>query len=534
MNAPASLSTARRRWSLRARLIALVLAVAAVALIAVDLVLPLSIRASLIADRDATLTSVVQRLPPGLIDERFLSALSNSDLVRGEIGWSVIGSTGIGQVRVHPSRDPDGNPSLGRNPVTSVPITVGDSSRPPARYRAIAIGTEDPVSRAPSGYLVAWISLADVTAAVNRLIFLELLVTGGLLLLLGATASLIIRRDLMPLEVMAHAADEIAAGDLAQRVEVADPGTEIHRLGTAFNGMLDGIGELLQERRRSEDRLRQFVSDASHELRTPVAAVRGYTELYRAGALPDAASVSRAMERMGFEAGRMSVLVDDLLTLMKADAEQPASYEPVDLSQLLVGVVDDAAVIDGSRTWRLIGASGPCVVLGDRLRLHQLFANLLSNVRTHTPPGTTAAASLLPGRQEVAVTITDNGPGVPADALPRLFDRFFRADSARSRHNGGSGLGLSIVAAIVRSHGGWVFASHAQPNGLTVTVVLPMAVGTAAVPGLSSPASPVDDVAGTGSGGSAADGVHPVERDVHPASRVDPAVDPQRRVASDL
>jgi two-component system OmpR family sensor kinase len=189
------------------------------------------------------------------------------------------------------------------------------------------------------------------------------------------------------------------------------------------------------------------------------------------------------MERMGFEARRMGGLVEDLLTLIRADAERMHEHERVDLSQLLVGVVDDAAVIDPTRTWRLAGASAPAYVMGDRLRLHQLFANLLSNVRTHTPPGTTATVSVLSGHDEIAVTVTDDGPGVTPEALPRLFDRFFREDESRSRENGGSGLGLSIVAAIVRSHGGRILAAHAPGGGLTMTVVLPRPVGTGAVSG---------------------------------------------------
>jgi two-component system, OmpR family, sensor kinase len=152
--------------------------------------------------------------------------------------------------------------------------------------------------------------------------------------------------------------------------------------------------------------------------------------------------------------------------------------------ELLTNVVDDAAVIDPTRTWRLVAGPGgvDLAVLGDRLRLHQLFANLLANIRTHTPPGTTATVSFLPGTDDIAITVSDNGPGVSDEALPKLFDRFFRVDPSRSRANGGTGLGLSIVAAIVRSHRGRILATHTPGGGLTVTVLLPRAVGTAAVP----------------------------------------------------
>jgi two-component system OmpR family sensor kinase len=356
---------------------------------------------------------------------------------------------------------------------------VPDSTKSDDRY--LARGYPVTLDDGP-GYLVAWMPLDDVDSNFRRLVLVELLVTAGLLILLGSTASLVIRRELKPLESMATAADDIARGDLNRRVDESDPSTEIGRLGVAFNDMLDGISTLLGERRRSEHRLRQFVADASHELRTPVAAVRGYTDLYNAGALPDEAAVERAMKRMGFEAKRMGALVDDLLTLIQADAERTLAHERVDLADLLTGVVDDAAVIDPTRTWRLTGGYGEAVVVGDRLRLHQLFANLLANVRTHTPPGTVATIAVLPGLDEIAISVSDNGPGVSDEDLSRLFDRFYRVDPSRSRENGGTGLGLSIVAAIVRSHGGQIIASHTQGGGLTMTVVLPRATGTAAVP----------------------------------------------------
>jgi len=469
-----------RRWSLRARLIALVVATAAVALIAVDIVLPLVVRDAAIATKDATLTGVITAVKrDSRITAQMLSDLSSVAQLRGEIGWSSVSSSGISLVEVPTVSDGEANPDLTDTAWLGDPATVTDSSNGDQRYRAqgfpISIGT-DP------GYLVAWMPLNDIDATFRRLILIELLVTAGLLILLGSTASLVIRRELRPLESMATAADDIAQGDLERRVDESDPSTEIGRLGVAFNDMLDGISTLLDERRRSEQRLRQFVADASHELRTPVAAVRGYTDLYNAGALPDTAAVERAMSRMGFEARRMGALVDDLLTLIQADAERTMTHERVDLADLLSGVVDDAAVIDPTRTWRLAGGYGPAVVAGDRLRLHQLFANLLANVRTHTQPGTMATISVLPGLDEIAVTVSDNGPGVSDEALQRLFDRFYRVDPSRSREKGGTGLGLSIVAAIVRSHGGQILASHTPGGGLTMTVVLPRATGTAAVP----------------------------------------------------
>ena len=469
-----------RRWSLRARLIALVVATAAIALVAVNIVLPLVVRDAAVAAKDATLTGVITTASRDYnVSARMLSNLSTLAQLRGEIGWSAVSSAGISAVQVPTVIDGGANPNLAGVDWVNGPATVKDSSDPDRRYRAL--GYRVLVNGDP-GYLVAWMPLADVDSTFRRLILIELLVTAGLLVLLGATASLVIRRELRPLESMAGAADAIAQGDLQRRVDESDRSTEIGRLGVAFNDMLDGISTLLAERRRSEHRLRQFVADASHELRTPVAAVRGYTDLYAAGALPDEGAVRRAMERMGFESRRMGALVDDLLTLIQADAERTMMHDAVDLADLLIGVVDDAAVIDPSRTWRLSAGYGSVVVLGDRLRLHQLFANLLGNVRTHTPPGTTTTVSVLPGLDEIAVSVSDDGPGVSDESLGRLFDRFYRVDASRSMANGGTGLGLSIVAAIVRSHGGRIEAAHTPGGGLTMTVVLPRATGTAAVP----------------------------------------------------
>lgn len=477
-----------RRWSLRARLIALVVATAAIALVAVDVVLPLVVRYTQVAAKDVTLAGVISTVSRGReVNANTLANLSSLTQLRGEIGWSAVSADGISVVLVPTVSNATANPQLDGTAWNGDSATVRDAADDNQRYLARGFPVEFGINQEP-GYLVAWMPLDDVDQTFRRLVLVELLVTVGLLILLGATVGLVIRRELRPLETMATAADDIAAGDLSRRVEEVDPGTEIGRLGSALNGMLDGISSLLDDRSRSEDRLRQFVADASHELRTPVAAVRGYADLYGAGALEDGAAVDRAMQRMGFEARRMGALVEDLLTLIQADAERTAAHERVDLREMLSGVVDDAAVIDPTRTWRLAGVPGNAVVLGDRLRLHQLFANLLANVRTHTEEGTVATVSVLPGSEEIGVTVSDNGTGVSDVDLERLFDRFYRVDPSRSREKGGTGLGLSIVAAIVRAHGGRIMASHSAGGGLTMTVVLPRAMGTAAVDRPAHPA----------------------------------------------
>jgi two-component system OmpR family sensor kinase len=324
-----------------------------------------------------------------------------------------------------------------------------------------------------TGSLVVWTDADDIEETIQGVILREVLIAGGLLILLGGVSSLLIRRQLKPLEAMATVADSIAAGDLTRRADDAPAGAEVDRLGRAFNGMLDGINGLLADRDAAELRLRRFVADASHELRTPVAAVRGYADLYTAGALPEEAAVGRAMDRIGFEARRMGALVDDLLTLAQADDPGTLVRERIDLGELLAGAVDDAAAIDQYRRWVMAVRAERVTLVGDPNLLHQVFANLLSNVRSHPPRGTTAVVSVSVAPAFVDVAVTDDGPGVEPDTLQLLFDRFYRADPARTRAQGGSGLGLAIVAAIAAAHGGSVIAEAAAPHGLRVTVRLP-------------------------------------------------------------
>lgn len=471
----------RRRWSLRARLTAGALAVAACALIAVDVVLPLLVRDALLKERDQVLASVVNAVKEQVerenVDVPSLIAAGSRIALGSEIGWTFVRNDGFTQLYLEPLGNENAQPALSMPVPTTRVQTVGDVTAGSAQYLALAVPRELNGEYGGTGYLVAWVSTASVHATVNQLIAAELFITAALLLALGVSSSVMIRHELRPLEAMAEAADEIAAGDLQRRVLSGAPGTEVGRLGHAVNGMLEGITELVDERTRNEQRLRRFLADASHELRTPLAAMRGYSELYQAGMLTDAEAVDRAMNRMGSEAARMANLVQDLLTLVQTDARSSEIREQVALAGVLTEVVDDAAVIDPSRTWMLVGVEDvaeQAVVLGDRMRLHQVFANLLANVRTHTGPGTRVEVTMGVREGEVAVMVADNGPGVDAVELDRLFDRFYRVDDSRSRERGGNGLGLSIVSAIVRSHGGKAVATPTPGGGLTITVVLPL------------------------------------------------------------
>jgi two-component system OmpR family sensor kinase len=283
----------------------------------------------------------------------------------------------------------------------------------------------------------------------------------------------VIRLGIRPLRRMTASAGAIAAGDLSQRVPSATPGTEAGDLGVALNGMLGRIEEAFDERTASEARLRQFIADASHELRTPVTTIRGYAELYRAGALAEAGALDDAMRRTEQESVRMGTLVDELLHLARLDQGRPLETAPVDLRALAADAVLDAQAVAPDRSVRLEG-DDPVVVLGDEPRVRQVIANLVGNALVHAP-GAGVTVRVDATATTAVLEVVDDGPGMaPADAA-RALDRFYRADASRQRHSGGSGLGLAIVDATVRAHGGSVAVDSAVGRGTTVRVELPLA-----------------------------------------------------------
>ena len=337
----------------------------------------------------------------------------------------------------------------------------------------------------------------------------------------------IVRASLRPLTDIEKTAQAIAAGDLSRRVPDQDPRTEVGRLGRSLNRMLAQIESSFQARtrseaaaRRSEERMRQFVADASHELRTPLTAMRGYAEYYRqrggmrdeparpaeaeasnrtaeAADLPagpgaagaDALNgdsqlsgpdLDRIMQRVEQESARMGVLVEDMLLLARLDQQRPLERRPVDLLTLAADAVQDARIIAPDRSIELsVGSATAFLVLGDEVRLRQVIGNLMSNALTHTPDGTPVTVRILAGPREpvpsIVLEVTDQGPGLPPDQAERVFERFYRADQARTRKAGGTGLGLAIVAALVAAHGGTVALRTAPGEGATFRVTLPLA-----------------------------------------------------------
>jgi len=245
---------------------------------------------------------------------------------------------------------------------------------------------------------------------------------------------------------------------LPMRVAGADanPHTEVGRLGLAVNRMLDHIAAALSTRQASESRVRQFVADASHELRTPLAAIRGYTELAQRKRAEVPADVAHAMGRVESEADRMTHLVEDLLLLARLDSGRGLDRQPVDLCRLCADAVGDAHIAGLGHHWNLELPAEPVIVPGDEARLHQVVANLLANARVHTPPGTTVTLALRSEPDAAVLCVVDDGPGIPEALQPNVFERFVRADTARTHKDGSTGLGLAIAAAVVGAHHGTI------------------------------------------------------------------------------
>jgi two-component system OmpR family sensor kinase len=355
-------------------------------------------------------------------------------------------------------------------------------------------------------------SLANIDHTVAWLAKIDLLVSAIIVLALAIVGVAIVRASLRPLRDIERTAQAIAAGDLSRRVPDQDPITEVGRLGRSLNTMLSQIESSFYAQaqseaaaRRSEERMRQFVADASHELRTPLTAMRGYAEYYRQrGGMHDdpagrgqpgngevghdlgshsqltRADMDRIMQRVEQESARMGVLVEDMLLLARLDQQRPIEHRPVDLLTLAADAVQDARIIAPDREITLdVGSGAAFLILGDEVRLRQVIGNLMNNALTHTPEGTPVAVRVLAGPRQpvpsVVLEVADQGQGLRQDQAEHVFERFYRADQARTRKAGGTGLGLAIVAALVAAHDGTVALKTAPGQGATFRITLPLA-----------------------------------------------------------
>ncbi|HEX2416842.1 MAG TPA: HAMP domain-containing sensor histidine kinase, partial [Micromonosporaceae bacterium] len=368
-------------------------------------------------------------------------------------------------------------------------------------------------------FLVIAASLTDVDAAVERLSHLNLLIG---MVVLGAAALIavaVVWLSLRPLGEIERTAAAIAAGDLSRRVPDRDPRTEVGRLARVLNMTFNQIETAFRARvrseaaaRRSEERMRRFVADAGHELRSPLTSIRGFAELHRHGAISDPEETGAVMRRIEDEASRMGLLVEDLLLLARLDQHRPIAWEPVDLLELAVDAVTAARAVAPDRPIELVvgggTAGGPPVVMGDQARLRQVLDNLVRNALIHTPSGTRVEVRVRAEAPNAILEVADNGPGLDEDQAERVFERFYRADPGRSRRHGSSGLGLAIVAALATAHGGRAGVITSPGAGAAFWVRLPLAPEAVQHPEPESAASEVGE---------------PTETDVAPTADTQPS-----------
>ena len=339
-------------------------------------------------------------------------------------------------------------------------------------YRAVSCKGKD------GDVLITGLPMEGVEQTVHELELVLVAVFGGALLVVGVAGALWVRWSLRPLREVAAAAVAVTevpldSGEVAlsARAPATDPRGEVGQVAAALNLMLGHVEDALSKRHRSEQRLRSFAADASHELRTPVATIRGHAELAMRHPGPVPPEVARALERVAAESGRMGEMVDDLLLLARLDAGRPLESVPVDLTRLVLDGVDDARAAGPDHRWTLDLPEEPVTVSGDAHRLQQVVANLLANARLHTPVGTKVSVSLAEEPGAIALRVADDGPGVPDDVRSTVFERFTHADRRRPGAGSGAGLGLAIVAAVIDAHGGTV-ELDSRPGATVFTVRL--------------------------------------------------------------
>ncbi|MHC9294384.1 sensor histidine kinase [Mycobacterium sp. LTG2003] len=370
--------------------------------------------------------------------------------------------------------DREAEPALpDNNDVGPEPVTVGSIDNSNVQWRAMT------VRGASGGLTTVAIDLSEVQSSVRALVWSQVGIGAAVLLVLGVVGYAVVHRSLRPLVEVERTAAAIAAGQLDRRVPERDPRTEVGRLSSALNGMLAQIQRAVasseasaEQARTSEERMRRFITDASHELRTPLTTIRGFAELYRQGAARD---IEMLMGRIESESRRMGLLVEDLLLLARLDAQRPLDQHRVDLLALATDAVHDAQSIAPKRKVKMEVFDGPGTpeVLGDEARLRQVLGNLVANAVQHTPESAGITVRVGTDGDNAVLEVCDEGPGMSQEDARRVFERFYRADSSRTRASGGTGLGLSIVDSLVYAHGGTVKVTTAPGRGCRFTVNLP-------------------------------------------------------------
>ena len=349
------------------------------------------------------------------------------------------------------------------------PFTI---EAPQSDFRVIA-------QRLPTGLGIVVVaqSFEDIDRTLLRLQGLFILIGLVMILFIALASRKVITVGLRPLATVEATAERIAEGDLTARLPDLKPNTEVGRLVNTLNMMLGRIEESFSARVESESKLRRFVADASHELRTPITAIRGFAELHRQGAVTGEEKTKELIGRIENESKRMGSLVEDLLLLARLDQSRQMKSEPVNLSKLVLDAVESARAAGPSYPVNFNESDDEIYALGDNDRIHQVVANLLANARTHTPVGTKIDVSVIQSEDGVRIRIADNGPGLSEKDQAQIFERFYRADASRVRTDGeGTGLGLSIVEAVMRAHAGQVSVESELGKGATFTLFFPLSV----------------------------------------------------------
>ncbi|MGW7620501.1 HAMP domain-containing sensor histidine kinase [Streptomyces antimycoticus] len=485
------------RFSLRGRLLAISLLLLVVALLGSNTLLIALFQRDLVHQLDerlrtaATATARLTDLSHVAGDRSPRVRDTVEQHLTGDVHLAYLGSNGrVRQVIRHAAHSA---PALPRLDATA----VGERDRHPFEvpavdggeaWRVIAVPLDVPLKaprNAPGGSVVVASSLSQVNGTIRQLGTRMLLIDSLVLALLGAAGWFAVRGGLRPLRRIETTAAAIADGDLSSRVpELAASRTELGRLAAALNGMLDRIEASDAARAAAAERMRRFIADASHELRTPLFGIKGFTELYGMGGMPERTDVDAAMGRIEREAARLVRLVEDLLLLARLDesaatADLPLRLTPMDLRTLAADALHDLRALDPGRPVTLTGPGGgppgPGPVLGDEARLRQVTSNLVGNAVAHTPSGTPVRIGV--GTQDglAVLELHDEGPGMSQEQAARAFDRFYRADDARGRtESGGAGLGLAIVDSLVMAHHGRVEVRTAPDEGATFRILLPL------------------------------------------------------------
>lgn len=505
---PGAQDRAAKSVSLRARIVATLLAVVSLGLSIAGVGTWMAVRSFEVARVDGELqlaqVPVAHALDVASFNPGSAARQALTDLPAGTFG-AVVDGAGKPLVWVFPfgtaqtgGRQPPSPPAIPPTALGSGATSGGigfSTSRylNGASYRILS-------RNLPSGnFFVVGMPMTDVNGTLAHLALVETVVGAAVLVALGLAARSVVGVGLRPLGNMVDTAGAIAAGDLSRRVPAEGESTEIGRLGTALNEMLSRIEASFAARAASEERLRRFVADAGHELRTPLTSIRGYAELFRRGAAERPEDLALAMRRIEQESTRMKGLVEDLLLLAKLDERKSLTLRPIDLALIAADAVSDAHAVDPDRPVAL-HCPPRLEVLADEARIRQVLANLISNAIAHTPPSSpiTVAVRRVEGRDGglpgAVIEVADQGPGLTPEHAARVFERFYRADPSRSRSMGGSGLGLSIVAAIAEAHGGRAEVTSTPGKGAIFSVTIPPAGTPADLPAALRPQAARPDV----------------------------------------